>query len=185
MFVKQKYKILGALVLSLFFLLPVLITKVSYEVRLYRIRQEVKDRILQNIADEDLTILSFKRKDIYRLVKWEHDREFEYKDRMFDVVRSVENGDSITYYCWTDVKESTLHQNIEKLVDQVFNQDPIEKRNNKLQLDYFKNVFFQAHQFGISLDRRVVKEYNETIANYNVRYSNIYSIIHSPPPKYT
>lgn len=74
------------------------------------VKQQVKQKILGGIDKEELISLTFKTKETTKILHWEHAREFEYQGRMYDVVETIEKGDSITYWCWPDHEETQLNR---------------------------------------------------------------------------
>lgn len=120
-----------------------LVTKFSYWLRKMEIQQQVKNKLMHGLSDEEITILAFQKKDIKKLLRWEHEREFEYKSMMYDIVKIEETNDSITYHCWADFEESELYHQIKKEADLESNHDPVQKHNNQLQIEFFKILYFE------------------------------------------
>ena len=75
------------------------------------IKKEMKNLVLQNIPQEEQTRF-VKYKDISRsninFILEIEDKEIRVNNQLFDIIRVVENGNSITYLCVQDDKEENL-----------------------------------------------------------------------------
>jgi hypothetical protein len=177
------YKLFAAILLLISFQLPVLVTKVSHLVRKMEIRHQVKCRILNGVSDEEITILTFHKKDLNRQLRWEHELEFEYQKMMYDIVSKTDKGDSITYNCWADIEESSLNDEINLLVEATFNSDPSQKKTEKIHFEFLKKLFYKSVQqpqlsnFDLYIYRKVI------IGSCQSKYITPYIDKKSPPPK--
>lgn len=74
------------------------------------IRKEVKTKIINKIDRKELVMFIFTKEETETKLRWEHSKEFEYLGQMYDIVESNTNGDTITYWCWHDHKETKLNK---------------------------------------------------------------------------
>ncbi len=85
----------------------------------YRIKKEVKGIIKSGLSDEELTLLKFHKSITDKSVpgfEWKEDKEFRYRNEMYDIVRQEAVGDSIYYYCFHDTEESELFADFDKKI---------------------------------------------------------------------
>ncbi|MBK8054938.1 MAG: hypothetical protein IPK35_17120 [Saprospiraceae bacterium] len=68
--------------------LPHMVTYLTHAYRKSVIKKEVKLKILNGLNDNEISHLTFHKDDIKKLLRWEHDREFEYKKMMYDIVKT-------------------------------------------------------------------------------------------------
>jgi len=111
-------------------------------------RKKIKRAIMAGVDRAELVLLSFSKQEATHVLKWKHSKEFQYKNEMYDVVETLDSGDSIQYYCWWDHKETALNKKVTSLLFQFLNTDP-NTQDSHLRLAHFcKNVF---HSNPISL----------------------------------
>jgi hypothetical protein len=65
----------------------------------------------------DVTVLKFSTNDFKNKLIWRDKNEFEFNDKMYDVIRIDEDENEYTVYCLNDVKEEILVSNFKKLND--------------------------------------------------------------------
>lgn len=88
--------------------------------RLVVVRHEVKAKLAADKHNGPLVKLTFALGDVRERLDWEHSREFRYHGEMYDVARTEETTDSITYWCHHDVKETSLRREISKWMARTF-----------------------------------------------------------------
>ncbi len=98
---------------------------------------------MEGIAEEELTLLTFSKREASTLLDWEHPKEFEYRGQMYDVVKQYSSKDSLYYWCWPDHKESQLNQELAALTELLFNRNPQRQTNKEQVAVFFKSLFFQ------------------------------------------
>lgn len=79
------------------------------------IRREVKQAMERGLSDSELVFFSFSTEEASAL-EWEHDREFRYRDNMYDVVRKDTCEGRLEVWCWLDDEESALKRRFDRLV---------------------------------------------------------------------
>lgn len=109
------------------------------------IRREVRSQLMHGIKDADLVVLTFSKSEVQRLLHWERDDEFEYRGKMYDVVKVKAHGDRISYLCWPDEPESELNQKLRLITAQLFNHAPQPKEQGVKLVLFFKSLFFNAN----------------------------------------
>ena len=104
-------------------------------------------------------------------VKWEHEKEFEWKGEMYDVVKKESKNGNITYTCKKDTKEDQLKGQKRKAA---------EKSASRKMVEMVK-IFVQATSanqpsFILGIQKTEIGIY---VKDYSFSFSSIYT----PPPK--
>ena len=98
------------------FCLPFCATYLGLQLQKWRVKHEVKAKLIQGLDKSELTHLTFSKSQIETELDWEDDREFEYKGEMYDVIERHEKGDSVEVVCWHDKAETELNQRLQRLI---------------------------------------------------------------------
>ncbi|MEO9475589.1 MAG: hypothetical protein ABJG41_08640 [Cyclobacteriaceae bacterium] len=136
----MKRRITGILLLLLL-LAPFLGTYSWLHYQKHTIRKSIKRKLISITEKEELVLLKFKKSEVNSKVRWEHAKEFEYKDEMYDIVESKTFGDSIHYYCWWDHEETTLNRQLDDLLASTLGGDD-KRKNTKNTLIVFLNSLY-------------------------------------------
>ncbi|MBX2890060.1 MAG: hypothetical protein KF734_03975 [Saprospiraceae bacterium] len=167
--------ILGILLLSVL-AAPLVGTYASLRQEKRRVKKEVKKRLMAGADNIDLVFFQFSKHDSETLLRWEHEREFEYEEQMYDVVKKIEQGDSILLWCWWDHEETALNKQLRQLLAKSQNNDPCRHEKERRLVCFFLSLFFveipNAHLPCISM------EYVGTLSECD----SLQSIAESPPP---
>lgn len=83
----------------------------------WRVRREIKQLIKSGIPERDLIVLRFSGQETERLDWVKKDKEFRFKKTMYDIVRSEISGDSVSYHCIDDQKETRLFSHLKEWVN--------------------------------------------------------------------
>jgi hypothetical protein len=142
----------------------------------YQVHEEIRLRIKAGVENRELNVFQFSKIETKSLLRWEHEKEFEYKGEMYDVVLSKEKGDSIIFFCLKDHKETSINQQIKLLVSIAIGQDQ-QQRENQKRLTWFSKSLYHALLFSWSLPHP-----NNHSKKGNTPYYSNYSSIHLPPP---
>lgn len=106
-----------------------------------QVRQSVKEQIRAGMPENGLITLKFSHHDAQTLLKWEHEREFEYLGKLYDIVRSESTPDSILYRCWPDTHESMLTDAWRNLWAKTQQSHPEQQRSQVLLSLFFQSIF--------------------------------------------
>jgi hypothetical protein len=139
----QWLKHICAVVLVLCLVLPFAGTWSWLQYEQVQVRKLVKKQIISGMDQEDLCLLTFSLRDSEDL-DWHHSAEFAYEGEMYDVVHRESCGDSVSFWCWKDVKETALRQQVELLAQSFGQGVPVTNTPGQHLLQYIKNVFCQA-----------------------------------------
>ncbi|MEY4029319.1 MAG: hypothetical protein RJA90_504 [Bacteroidota bacterium] len=105
------------------------------------IQEAVQRKLEEGIHVNELVKLTFLKKEIPKLLKWEHDKEFEYDGQMYDVVEVTDVGDSLQYLCWWDKAETATKQNMQNLISEEINKSKPSKHKPVNFSDYYKSIY--------------------------------------------
>lgn len=105
------------------------------------IQEAVQRKLEEEIPENELVKLIFFKKEIPKLLKWEHDKEFEYDGQMYDVVEVTDVGDSLQYLCWWDKAETATKQNMQNLISEEINKSKPSKHKPVNFSDYYKSIY--------------------------------------------
>lgn len=146
----------------------------------YQIKKNVKERIIAQMDVEELVLLKFSDDEKQTLLFWENSKEFEFKDQMYDVVKTeVKNG--ITYYyCWPDDQETKLNKQLDELVAFTVGNNPNHNNDQKNLSLFLKSLYFSKY-----IQENFIV-YSETTNSFLFHPKDYQSQIHSPtdpPPK--
>lgn len=113
-------------------------------------------------------------------LNWEHSKEFEFHNQMYDVVESETHGDSIFYWCWWDHEETTLNKELSAWVLKALGKDPQNKETRNELIDFYKHLFYEEPGFDhVHLKINLAQKqfhYHPSIRDWIIT-------IPSPPPK--
>jgi hypothetical protein len=105
------------------------------------VKKEINRQIIAGIERDNLVLLQFSKEESQTKLRWEHPEEFEYNRQMYDVVKVMNLGETVYYWCLLDHKETKLNRQLEKLTAQTFRNDPKIKGKNGLLISFFKSLY--------------------------------------------
>jgi hypothetical protein len=160
--------------------LPVLGLFAWLQAEKYAVRREVKHLLMEHIERDALVKLTFHEKEINDVLRWEHAGEFEYQHTMYDIVEQIHEGDSISYWCWEDNKESELNRALASLTDQWFGHTPDRKDQQEHVKRFMRQLFHARYATDlathITLEKRMHKPHQSEVAWVELETP-------APPPK--
>jgi hypothetical protein len=147
----------------------------------YRIKKEVKTRIKMGVPEKELTLLKIPKSleenpgnDFKRI----HDKEFRYKGEMYDIVSKAEKDDTTYFYCIHDEEETKLFANLDRLIQNEFN-DP-EKKKELTNYTNLLNSFYFKQEF--TVNEKIPSSKRQFLSNFFETISIIFNP-QVPPPK--
>ncbi len=153
---------------------------IAFKILQYQIRKEIKAEIKQQLDPSECTIITIAKREITSIA-WEDDgEEFYYKGELYDIIRSTETKDSITFCCINDEKEEEL---LEKLNDHIDRHSiaykSLKNRSAKKLNNPVKKLFFQvASSSFLSATNRSIRFPSDYFY-----YTPVFIEIVSPPPE--
>lgn len=107
------------------------------------VRKEVKHKLMVKVDRGQLVLLAFSKEDAANNLKWEHSKEFEYHNEMYDVVQTETKGDTLYYWCWWDDAETALNKQLTALTTLALQQDPAHQNGQKQVMQFLQQLFFE------------------------------------------
>lgn len=176
----QKRIIAISLLFILFAPVVTIFLYLQYEKKV--VRREVKWKMIAGLDQEELVLLKFSKEQTETELRWEHSKEFEYNEQMYDIVSTEIKGDSIFYRCWWDHEETALNKRLKKLVVNAFDQDE-NKRDAQLNLHLYLRSFFCTDVFNWEMipSQKVLVVYQDLIQPKY--FTSLLISPPTPPPK--
>ncbi|MFA0964843.1 hypothetical protein AB9P05_23745 [Roseivirga sp. BDSF3-8] len=165
----------AGIILLMCLILPGMCTCLWLQHRKAVVRKEVKRMLMHGVDKEQLVSLTFSHQEAKQQLRWKHAREFAYQGQMYDVVDSVVQGDSVTYWCWWDSEETELEQQLTTLARKAFGQDHNQRHRQQQLLDFYFSLYHTIPaQWQAGAWSSDVKS--------NLPYLRTYCQINQPPP---
>ncbi|WKK85957.2 hypothetical protein QYS48_02595 [Marivirga arenosa] len=145
------------------------------------LRHEVKEKLIHSIDRSELVLIALSNDQAEEELDWEHSKEFEYQDEMYDVVEVEKTSDSVKYWVWWDHAETNLNKKLSKLVNEIFGNDQKKKDQESQLISFYKSLYYEQ-----SLSIKFLKFFNlfKHQSGYDSRLLNVAKITETPPPKF-
>jgi hypothetical protein len=150
----------------------------------HQTKEMVKRQILAHADKKELVTLTFSTAEATTELHWEHDREFEYKGQMYDIVEKETNGDSISYICWWDHAETALNAQLYEIVEKTFGNDPQNHEKQEHLKDFYKSLYFAPYPANNFSSPVFCFQYKKSPCFYiEPIYLSLFNTPLSPPPE--
>ncbi|MEQ9440104.1 MAG: hypothetical protein RIG62_13710 [Cyclobacteriaceae bacterium] len=145
------------------------------------VRNEVKRQLISSVDQHELVLLKFTKAESQKKISWEHSKEFEYNQEMYDVVETEIKGDTIYFLCWWDHEETKLNKQLDNLVAQALGHDAQSKESQKQLIKFYKLLYYST----ITEWQFLSYPCNQlTLTGYTFNCSTIYLSPPSLPPEH-
>jgi hypothetical protein len=144
------------------------------------IKEGVQNKIEEGIPINEMVKLTFSTSEIDKVLRWEHDKEFEYQGQMYDIIEVLEKGDSIQYLCWWDKAETASKENMQKLISEEINKSKPSKHKPLNFSDYYKSVYVYFHFYD---QNEIVVPFERTSFSFAKHEGTLSTQPPFPPPK--
>lgn len=154
---------------------------ITFKLAQAEIKQEIKRKIKQGIKPEEYTLIKFELSEIDNINWIKKNKEFIYSEQMFDIVKSIRNDSSITYYCINDKQEKKLFANLDDQIQKHIENNKNAKDHSKKNSDHqIKTYFFETntHIFFQKISLHTFNDYNESLFSIAIA-------IPTPPPDFS
>lgn len=129
-----------AILLLVSLILPAVVNYFWTQQRITVVKRETKQMIAKANFDQ-LIVFQFSKEETLHL-NWKHSHEFEYQNKMYDVVKQTTKGDSIQYNCWLDKEETALNLKLKTLLVDIYQKDiPLQKQKRSFY-QFYKSLYF-------------------------------------------
>lgn len=169
-----------SLFLLFILLVPAVATYTWLQCHKRAVKKEVKWKMIAGIDKKELVYFEFSPQEIKMKLRWEHSKEFEYNNQMYDVVeKKIVNGKT-QLWCWLDSKETILNQKLQKLLTSVFSHDTKSKDKENQVFSFYKTLYFQeVFDWKPIVFQKQIKQ----LSFKNTIYNFLFNFILVPPPK--
>ncbi len=151
------------------------------EIERFQLKKEVRHLIQNKIPTHNLTLLKFTSKENSKLI-WHDSKEFEWKNKLFDVVRFKKLSDeTYCYYVISDIQEDSLMAKINQTVSQNFPNDKQPTPVSKV-LKVFKTPLFFENTPVHNIEGNFISK-KSAIFKYTDLFSTSEQKIELPPPE--
>lgn len=120
---------------------PIATSYSYYYLQKWAIRKEVKAKLLAGLPKDSLIYLQLDKVEAHFLLDWEHDREFAFKGQKYDVVETLDLGDSVAYWCWWDHEETQLTTKLDSLLELANSTNPYQGKNQKRLNQFLQGLY--------------------------------------------
>lgn len=97
--------------------------------------------MMVGMSKERLVRLAFTEAQADTLLRWEHAKEFEFQNQMYDVLEQQKQGDSMVYLCWWDQEETLLNRHLDDFAKKAFTRDPQQQKAQDQLFQFFKSIY--------------------------------------------
>ncbi|MDZ7693923.1 MAG: hypothetical protein U5K69_22850 [Balneolaceae bacterium] len=154
-----------------------------YNIWLYSIKKEVKQKLKKELPEESaiIKVPASWEESPPKQFEWHEEHEFRYRGQMYDVIKKERYGNQIWYYCHWDKAETKLLSNLAHYVDNYLQQKPHQQKTKTLLSNFLDKTFLAAGHTAFSLNPmpfNFVPLQDETAQSPFVE-------VKSPPPRYT
>ena len=143
------------------------------------VKKEIKRQIIAGIDKKELVHLKFSGSELHAELYWEHEKEFEYAGEMYDVVKQKTIGDTIHFWCWPDHQETGLNQMLRKLVNDNFENNPVNKESQEKINNFLKSLYPVESFYWLSF----LFQGKQSFSVYISYYTSPFIPNSSPPPE--
>ena len=113
-------------------------------------------------------------------LRWEHDREFEYRGQMYDIISSEVKGDTTYFYAYWDKLESIINHKLNELITLHLGGEADEKDESQLVVSLLKALYIHPNQDSAKILEKIDPvKFLEIKAIYNSTLQGI----DGPPPR--
>lgn len=170
------FSVFLAIYLLVMFWLPILVFKHQQHV----VRKEMKTFIKNSVPeDQRLRFFADDLEADSKHLTWIHEKEFRYKNEMYDILSKEYIDGRLLYVCIHDVKESGLFAQLDKFVDkQMADNTPLKAQRKCLQ-QFVVSLFFQQ----TSLQMNVQYPSKILYSEFRPSFRSGFSLPETPPPE--
>lgn len=161
---------------------PIIISFMSYNIQLKKIKKEVKNDLIFNTPRSELVNFEFDMNGSeFKSLRWEHQHEFEYNELMFDIVEGDTIGNMVYYLCFPDKQETALNKEFRELLNARYANDQPAHKRQWLISNFIKSLYLpESFPFFDEFNIEPIRAFKE----YFFSYDAIYLESISPPPEF-
>ncbi len=154
---------------------------IAFQAMQFQIKSHVISEINLGIKTDAETIITINKNDISKIDWEESGKEMVYNNKRYDIVKSTENNNSITYYCINDTQEETLYSNLDEHINMhIATNKPTTSHSSKNLVNDVVKIFF-ANQYQFSFTNKAT---SVCFLPFRVNYTSESITTNSPPPQF-
>lgn len=147
-----------------------------------KVRKQIKHEIIAGIDKSELVQLSFTKAQAETELEWEHSKEFEYNNNMYDIIIADTTENIITYWCWWDVEETALNQKLKKTLANFLGKDTKNKETKTRFANFYQSLFHNKSTLWEAIQTETTQQLTTP---YLFDYTSLQFPPTTPPPKYS
>lgn len=157
---------------------PAVITYVGLNHQKEVLREEVKEKLIAGVDRNKLVFLKFEEDKAAKELRWKHDKEFEYRGEMYDVLEVLYSNDSAYYWCWPDKGETRLNAQLDLALFRLLGEDPERESQKDRLAQFYKSLYWEDAVVKTGLVSKKIK----TVEPLFLICSG-FGDVHDPPPE--
>lgn len=130
---------------------------------------------MEGVDPYELVHFTFHVKDTATLLRWEHHKEFEFQEQMYDIVKRTYFEDSVTYLCWWDHAETALNKELSETVFNLLKKNPFKSKTQDKFVTFYKSLYCTEEP---TFDHVQISDISES----QFRYVSLFSGVSTQPP---
>lgn len=91
-----------------------------YKMEKRQVRKTAKAKMIDGLSEHELILLKFSKSEAKHVLSWQHSEEFVFNNQFYDIVKTAETEDSISYLCWLDKAETELNYKLDRYTNYAF-----------------------------------------------------------------
>lgn len=144
------------------------------------LQKNVKKMLITKLDEEDFTLLKFSKDEISTKLEWEHSKEFEFNQKMYDVVETRISEDSVYYLCWMDEEETELNKRLFTLLLNSLEENNKSSKSFNQLVASASNYYLIQQIFYFNIKSKRLEKYFHSLIN---PYESLNISPNYPPPK--
>jgi len=143
------------------------------------LKSQIKSEIQSGINPKELVLITFSKKEIHLAQLLDSGNEIRFKDKLYDIVRSTETVNSISFYCIGDHQEDDLLASLDEHINlHVASNKPL--KNSKNLIHHFAKLYYSL----INSLQFSLEESSPSLLTYTDSYNSTAIEITAPPPEF-
>ena len=122
--------------------MPLLLLFLVLKSQILAVRESVDEKYEEGFESDRIQTFRFTQREIRENLRWEHDREFEYKGQMYDVIERKTIDGLIMLTVYADHEETELKLKMAHLL----HENPDEAEDEKIRSDFHFQLFQSASE---------------------------------------
>ncbi len=147
----------------------------------FQLKNQINYKITNGVKAEELTLITIDKKHAQDIEWLEMNEEMHYKGERYDIIKSTETAETITYYCISDKQEEHLFASLyEHIINSISGNDSKKNTTSKKVIDDTFSSYFSANELLSAWTSIIGSDYSDYITEFT---SSTYLQIDSPPPE--